>query len=123
AALVDDSHRNHERQSQFQFVETLLDGEERGLRVERVEDGLDEQNIHAALNQRAGLRVVGGAKLFEGYGPGGGVLHILRNGGGTAGGANGSGDEAMAAWVARAKALGGAPRTRCAGQVQLAHEI
>ena len=42
---------NLDGQAAANLVEGLLDGEERGLGVERVEDGLDEQRIDAALDQ------------------------------------------------------------------------
>ena len=47
-------------------VEHALDGEERGLGVEGVEDGLDQQQVHAALHQAAGGLGVGRRQLVEG---------------------------------------------------------
>ncbi len=43
AAAVGDCHRNHQRQRHTSFVEQLLDGDDRRLGVEGVEDGLEHQ--------------------------------------------------------------------------------
>ena len=48
------------------LLEEPLDGEQRRLDVERVEDGLDEQQVDAAVDQAAGLLVVGRHELVEG---------------------------------------------------------
>jgi hypothetical protein len=40
--------------SAAELVEHLLDREERGLGVQRVEDRLDQDQVDAALEQRAG---------------------------------------------------------------------
>ncbi len=46
------------RHPEAQLVEQRLDGEDGGLGVEGVEDGLDEQDVRAALDQAAtGVRV------------------------------------------------------------------
>jgi hypothetical protein len=47
-AAAADGRRDHEGQRDFVLGEDLLDGDERGLGVERVEDGLDQQQIDAA---------------------------------------------------------------------------
>ena len=48
--------------------EFLGDGEDRGLGVERVEDGLDQQRVDAAVDQPAHLLAIGDAQFVEGDG-------------------------------------------------------
>ena len=62
AAAVD----RREREPQRQFRCSVLRGEDRGLAVERVEDGLDEEQVDAAVAQRADLLRVGLDDLVEG---------------------------------------------------------
>ena len=47
-------------------AKSFLDREERGLHVQRVEDGLGEQEVDAAVEQPARLLVVGVDELVEG---------------------------------------------------------
>ena len=49
--------------------DTSRDGADRRLGVERVEDGLDQQHVDAAVDQAAHLFSVGGAQLVERDGP------------------------------------------------------
>ncbi len=42
-------------------VEDLLDGDQRGLGVQRVEDGLDQEDVRAARDEGADLLDVGDA--------------------------------------------------------------
>ena len=53
-------------------------GDERGLRVERVEDGLDQQQVDAALDEPAHLLGVGLDDLVERHGPVAGVVDLGR---------------------------------------------
>ena len=54
----------------------------RGLGVQRVEDGFEQQQVDAAFDQGAGLLVVGFAQLVEGDAAGGGIADVLRDRGG-----------------------------------------
>ena len=65
AAQVDDRDREPERKAGSRLVRRL-DGR---LRVQRVEDGLDQQQVHAALGERGDLFRVGLLHLVEGDGP------------------------------------------------------
>ena len=49
AAAVGDRDRDHHRQAHAVLLEKLLDGEQAGLEVERVEDGFGQQQIDARL--------------------------------------------------------------------------
>ena len=46
---------DHDGQFRFVLIEDLADGDERGLGVERVEDGLDEKQVGAAGDEGADL--------------------------------------------------------------------
>ena len=53
AGKVGDRAGNHHRQRDAGFLESLVDAEQRRLGVERVENGLDQNDIGAALDQAA----------------------------------------------------------------------
>ena len=78
AAAVGHSHRDHQGNPRAARLEDLLHGHDRRLGIERVEDGLDEEQIHAALEQRIDLFGVGLADLIEGGRAEAGVVHIGR---------------------------------------------
>ena len=78
-------------------IEDLADGDQRGLGVERVEDGLDQQQIDAAGDQGAHLLGVGGLHLVEGDHAEAGVVGVGRVGERDGQRADGAGDEALPA--------------------------
>ena len=51
--------------STAELVEHVARGDDRGLRVQRVEDRLDQDRVDAALDERAHLLGVGGAQRVE----------------------------------------------------------
>ena len=65
AGGVGDRDRGHHRQADAGVGEELLDGEERGLQVQRVERRLRQQDVDAAVDQAARLLVVGVDELVE----------------------------------------------------------
>ena len=73
--------------------EEVFDGEQAGLEVERVEDGLDQEDVDAAVDQGLGLFVVGGRELVEVHGPIAGVVDVRRERGGAVRGPDRPGDE------------------------------
>ncbi len=86
---------------------TDLDGEERGLGVERVEDRLDQQGVDARAQERAGLLGVGGDHLVPGDGAVVGSVHVGRHGERPVERPDRSGDEAAAARRRRFRRPGG----------------
>ncbi len=60
-------------------IESLLDRKECGLRVQRIEDGLDHQNVRAALDQADGGVPVGRGKIVEGDVAERGIVDVGRN--------------------------------------------
>ena len=79
------------------LIEDFADGDERGLGVERVEDGFDEQQIDAAGDERAHLLGVGGLDLVEGDDAEAGVVGVGRVGERDGERPDGAGDEALTA--------------------------
>jgi hypothetical protein len=73
---------------------SLLDGEDRGLGVEGVEDRLDQQQVGAAVDQAVGGCSVGRDQLVEGDVARARVVDVRRDRGGAVGGAERAGDEA-----------------------------
>ena len=57
--------RDDHRQALAGVFHQLVEREDRGLRVQRVEDGLDQEQVAAAFEQPLGLLVVGRAQLLE----------------------------------------------------------
>ncbi len=118
---VGDRAGNHDRHLAPHLLEDLGDREERGLRVQRIEDRLDEQHIDAALQQRAHLLGVGDAQLLEGDGAKRGIVHVARNGGGDRHRPDGARDETAGAG-GRADRIRGVPREAGGLEIHLASE-
>ena len=93
--------------------------EDRRLGVERVEDRLDQEEIRAALDQRAGRRPVGGLELLEGDVARRRIGHVGRDRGGPVRRSQGSCDVARPARLGRLGRVGGGPGQRRSGSVQL----
>ncbi len=79
AGFVGDGDRDHDGQAEAELLENLVDGEERGLCIERVEDGFNQQEIDPAFDERLGLFGIGGHKIVEGDRAKSGVVHIRRH--------------------------------------------
>ncbi|OIQ78929.1 hypothetical protein GALL_393590 [mine drainage metagenome] len=75
-------------------LEPFVDGEQRGLGVEGVENGFHQEQVHAFLAERLRLRVIGGAQLLESDVARAGVVDVGADAGGLGRGAEGAGDEA-----------------------------
>ena len=67
AAGVGQRARDHDRHGASPLGAERIDGPQGGLGVERVEDGLDEQDVRPAVEQAAGLFAVGVGQLAEGH--------------------------------------------------------
>ena len=96
SAAVGDRDRDHDGHPVAPRLEHLFDGHQRGLRVERVEDRLDQQQVAAAVEQPARLLRVGVLHLLEGDGPERRVVHVRRQGERPVGGADGARHEPRA---------------------------
>ena len=71
-----DGRRDHEREADIVLGEDFLDGDEGGLGVEGIEDGLDQQQVDAAGDEGAHLAAVVGLHLVEGDDAEAGVVGI-----------------------------------------------
>jgi hypothetical protein len=85
AGGIGDGAGNHHRPAPAGFVEELLNGEQRGLGVERVEDRLHQQDVHAAGGEAAACFEVVGHQLVEGDIARAGVVDVGRERGGARG--------------------------------------
>ena len=90
AGAVGDGDAGHDGQPAPPLLEEALDGEERGLGVQGVEAGLDEQEVGAPVHEPTGLLVVGRLQLVERHRPRPGVVHVTGEGGRASHGTQGS---------------------------------
>jgi hypothetical protein len=90
---VGDRSGDDQRAALAQRLEGLLDADDRGLRVERVEDRLDQEQVHAAGHQALGRLAVGGHELLEGDVASTRVVDVGRDRRAPVGGPQGAGDE------------------------------
>ena len=97
AGLVGDGARDHHGHVDAARFGDFGDRIQRRLGVERVEDGFDQQQIGAAVEQAVDLLAIGGAQIVEGDGAIAGAGHVGRDRGGAVGRADGAGDEARLA--------------------------
>ena len=101
-AAAADGGGDHDRQflalrGEAILIEDLADGDQRGLGVERVEDGFDQQQVDAAGDEGAHLLRVGGLHLVEGDDAEAGIVGVGRVGERDGERPDGAGDEALAA--------------------------
>ncbi len=114
AGGVGDGSESHDRQLHAEFLEHALDGEDRRLGVEGVEDGLDQDQVGAAFDQAAGRLDVVLHQFVEGDVAVAGVVHVRGNRAGAAGRAEHAGDETRLV-----RGLGGLRVRHLAGQARL----
>ena len=97
AGGVGDGAGDDDRPATAGLLEQRLDREDRRLGVERVEDGLDEEQVGAAVDQRSCGGQVGVGELLVGDVAGGGVVDVGADRRGARGRAERAGDVAPAA--------------------------
>ena len=116
-----DRARNHQRKFLSGLLENFCDGEERRLRVERVEDCFNNQKIDTSFDERAYLVEVSLAQLIERHRAKAWIIYIRRDGRGDGKGTDRSGDETGTSRLL-CRAIRGAARDRCGGHVHLVHQ-
>ena len=116
---IGDGVGQHDRQLDPHLVEHLLDGKARGLGVQRVEDGLDEDRVHAALDQAARLRRIGLDQRIEAHIAEAGIVHVGRERRRAVGRADGAGDEARLVRRLRGPGVGRVAGELRRGDIQL----
>ena len=122
SGAVGDGARDHHRQRAARRLERFRDGVDRGLGVERIEDGLDQKNVGAALDQPARLLAVGRAQIVERHRAEARIAHIGGDGSGAVGRAERTGDKARAA-VLGLRDVGGGARKLCAFDIELIGDV
>ncbi|MNF56871.1 hypothetical protein D3C84_383730 [compost metagenome] len=111
---VGDGAGNHDRQFNAQLLEHALHGEDRGLGVEGVENGFDQDQVGAAFDQAFGGLGVVLHQFIEGHVAVAGVVHIRGQRAGTAGRAEHAGDEARLVRGFEGLGVGNLARQACA---------
>mmetsp|Transcript_55188 Transcript_55188/g.146427 ORF Transcript_55188/g.146427 Transcript_55188/m.146427 type:complete len:1471 (+) Transcript_55188:155-4567(+) len=101
----------------------LVDGVEGGLGVERVEDGLDEDDVRAAVNQPGDLLLVGRDDLVPSAVAIARVLDRRRDRERAVGRPNRASDEARAVRLLLSDLLGGVDRELARNLVHLVHDV
>ena len=99
AALVGDRDGDHHGHACAALFEHFFQRHDRGLGVERVEDRLDQEDVDAAIEQPAGLFLVGIAYFVERHGAKRRVLDVGRDRKGAVGGPQRASHEARLARV------------------------
>ena len=118
AAAVGNRRRNHDRQPTAPLCEGLLDAHERRLGVQRVDDGFNEQEVDAAVDETEGLVAVGVCHLVEGDRAEGRVVDVGREREHLRGRAHRPGDEAGPVGGAGRPCVGGGAGHPGPGDVQ-----
>ena len=118
---IGDRAGDHDRQAPAEPLEALVDRKERGLRVQGIEHGFNQQNIDAAFHQRFGLLDIGRAQLLEADVAGTRIIDVGRNRGGFRLWAECTGHEARL--VGRAVSVGRLTGDARRGEVHLARQL
>ncbi|MNK92639.1 hypothetical protein D3C87_1127690 [compost metagenome] len=71
--------RDHHRQAHAALLEDFLGREDGGLGVQRVEDGFDQDDVYAAIQQAVELLYIRDAQFVEGDVARAGVVHVGRD--------------------------------------------
>ena len=76
ARAVGNGARQHDREADAQLLEQALDGEDRRLGIQGVENGFEEQQVHTAFEQAARRFRIRPAHVVERDGAKAGVVDI-----------------------------------------------
>ncbi len=118
---VDDRPGDDDRKTFAQLVEEVREGRDRCLRVERVEDGLDQEDVRAALDQTRRRFAVGDLELRPGDAPGRRVLDVRAHRGSLVGGSERAGDVARTVGPDPFGGVGGGPGEPGGRDIELAN--
>ena len=91
---IGDGARDHQRQAGAALGELLEAGEDRGLGVQGVENGLDEENVRAAIDEPLDLLAIGDAEFVEADRAEAWIVDVGRERGGAVRGPERAGHEA-----------------------------
>ena len=115
---IGDGAGDHHRHAHATRIGDVGNGRDRRLGVERVEDGFDQQQVGAALEQSFDLLGIGDAQFVEGDGAEAGIGDVGRDRSGAIGRPERAGDETRAAVLAL-REIGRRARKPCALDVEL----
>ena len=118
---IGDGARDDQRPAAAALLEQRLDGEDGRLGVQRIEDGLDDQQIGTAVDQTVGRLQVRGDQLVVGNVARTRVVDVRRDRRRARGRADGAGD--VAGFVRGAELVGGLARQGGAGVVELVGQL
>ena len=118
---VGDRARDHHGQFETAPVQHLTDAEQGRLPVQRIEHRLDQEQVHAAVDQRFGLLRVRRGELVERHRAEARVVHVRRERRSTVGGPQAAGHEARLRKGAGGDLVRDAPGDAGGGQVHVAH--
>ncbi len=121
-AAIGDRHRDHQRKLHALLLERLEHRSDGRLRVQRVEDRLDEHEIDAAVDQSPRLRLIGVADVIERHGAKGRIVDVGGNRERPVGRADGACHEARPVRRLRAPLVRSRPREACPLHVELVCE-
>ncbi len=113
---------NHHRPAPAGVVKELLDGEQRGLGVQCVEHGFDEQDVGAAFNQSLDRFQVIVDQRFKGNVAEAGVIDVGRDRGGAAGWPRHAGNEARLGRIGRGEFVAQQAGEASAFEIQLMNQ-
>jgi hypothetical protein len=119
---IGDRSGNHHRPAPTDLFEVLFDGKQRGLGVQRVENGLDQHQVGAAFAESAHGFGVGGDQFVEAGIAVAGVVDVGRDRRGARGRPDDAGDKAGPGRVAGGELVAHRPRQLRAGDIQLMHD-
>ena len=120
---VDDRPADDQRYPLAQLVEHRLNGKNRCLRIQRIEDGLDEQDVGPALDEtRSGVAVCG-LELLPAHAACRGVADIGADGGSPVRWAERPGHVSRAARIRAFRRVGCLAREACRSDVHLADDV
>ena len=122
-AEVNGGERDYDRNPGGALLEDGLDGVERGFGVQRVEDGFDQEDVGAAVEQSVDRLGVGRDHIVERYVAVAGVVYVRGDGERLVCGAYASGDEAGLAGVGVGVLVGYAARQLRGFAVYLVHPV
>mmetsp|Transcript_17649 Transcript_17649/g.35512 ORF Transcript_17649/g.35512 Transcript_17649/m.35512 type:complete len:254 (+) Transcript_17649:3428-4189(+) len=124
ARHVDDGTGDHDWQPRAaRLLVVFIDGEEGRLGVERIEDGLDQNDVSTTINQASNLRLVGSDDLIPRAVAEARILDGRRDRQGAVGRADGAGDEARTGGFRSGDLLGSVNSKLACHLVQLVHHV
>ena len=123
ARSVGDRARDHHRPPSAALLEQRLDGEDRRLGVQRVEDRLDQEQVGATVDQPVRLFEIGVDELLIGDVASAGIVDVRRDGRGATGRPERASDKAWFVGIGGSAGITLEPGQPCRLAVELVAEL